>query len=105
LIAQHSAMKLAKKGTSLDSPCYKDASSLKTVERLSVPVIYLDIRAWFHSDLTLTNLVGIEVAFLILLVLLSIEGARMLINIFKAAHSDLGTYFGSKCLFWVIFHY
>jgi hypothetical protein len=25
--------------TSLDSPCYKDTSSLKTVERLSIPVI------------------------------------------------------------------
>jgi hypothetical protein len=28
-----------KQGTSRDSPCYKDATSFKTVERLSVPVI------------------------------------------------------------------
>jgi hypothetical protein len=31
-----------KHGTSLDSPRCKDVSSLKTVERLSVPVIYFE---------------------------------------------------------------
>jgi hypothetical protein len=31
-----------KDGTSLDSPRCKDTSSLKTVERLSVPVIYFE---------------------------------------------------------------
>jgi hypothetical protein len=43
------------RGTSLHTPCYKAASSLKQSLReqygLSVPVIYLDIREWFHSDL------------------------------------------------------
>jgi hypothetical protein len=33
-----------KKGTSLDSPRCKDASRIKTVERLSVPVIYFHIK-------------------------------------------------------------
>jgi hypothetical protein len=43
LIAQHSAMKLEKNGTSRDSPRYKDVTSFKTVERLSIPVICFDI--------------------------------------------------------------
>jgi hypothetical protein len=32
-----------KNSTSLHTACYKAASSLKTVERLSVPVIWFDI--------------------------------------------------------------
>jgi hypothetical protein len=44
-----------KKGPALDSPCYKAAPSIiqsvRGQYRLSVPVIYLDIREWFHSDL------------------------------------------------------
>jgi hypothetical protein len=40
-----------KHGTSLISPRCKDASSLKIVERLSVPVIYFDIRAYNDLDL------------------------------------------------------
>jgi hypothetical protein len=40
-----------KQGTSRNSPCYKDATSLKQQYGLSIPVIYFDIREWFHSDL------------------------------------------------------
>jgi hypothetical protein len=52
LRARHSAKIRAKNGTSRDSPCCKDATSFKTVERLSVPVIYFDITPWFERDLT-----------------------------------------------------
>jgi hypothetical protein len=48
-----------KKGTSRDSPCYKAASSLKQSVRgqyrLSVPVIYFDIRAYNDPDLAEDN--------------------------------------------------
>jgi hypothetical protein len=39
-----------KHGTSRDSPRYKDATSFKTVERLSVPVIYFGYCAGIHSE-------------------------------------------------------
>jgi hypothetical protein len=40
-----------KQGTSRDSPCYKDAISFEQSYGLSVPVIYLDIRAYNERDL------------------------------------------------------
>jgi hypothetical protein len=40
-----------KQGTSHDSPCYKDAPSFKQSYGLSVPVIYLAIRAYNERDL------------------------------------------------------
>jgi hypothetical protein len=40
-----------KSGTSLYTTRCKDATSFKTVERLSVPVIYFDITPWFERDL------------------------------------------------------
>jgi hypothetical protein len=45
-----------KRGTSLDSLCYKDASSLKTVERLSVPVILGEFRPLIYSELAMKQL-------------------------------------------------
>jgi hypothetical protein len=33
---------------------YNDATSFKTVERLSVQVIYFGYRAWIHSEPALT---------------------------------------------------
>jgi hypothetical protein len=40
-----------KQGTSRDNPCYKDATSFKTVERLSVPVILGEYRTQLYSEL------------------------------------------------------
>jgi hypothetical protein len=54
LRARHSAKIRAKNGTSHDSLCCKEVKSFKTIERLSVPVIYFDITPWFERDLART---------------------------------------------------
>jgi hypothetical protein len=45
-----------KQGTSRDRPCYKDATSFKTVERLSVPVILGEYRTQLYSELAINKL-------------------------------------------------
>jgi hypothetical protein len=59
LIAQHSAMKLAKKGYFTAYLTLEGCVKLKTVcartVRLSVPVIYFGYRAWFHLDIAITG--------------------------------------------------
>jgi hypothetical protein len=44
-----------KQGTSRDSPCYKEATSFKTVECLSVPVILGEYHTQLYSELALSK--------------------------------------------------